>query len=565
MTLSTTALAYYQQVVIPALNNAKHGEKRQIIERAAQHLGISLPSVYRELSEAGHDTSRKTRSDRGSSKVTDDEVKFVANLMIQTTKKTGKRELTVKTAKEIAMANGVLKTKVSEARLAAVMRDMGCHPDQLNRPTPHTHILTPHPNYLWQIDASTCVLFYLKNGSVAIMDERKYNQKKPQNLLKLTQHRVTRYLAVDHFSATFYVEYVHGVESSENFITFLLNAMQQREKYPFHGVPFKLYFDAASAHQAQTSKSLLDWLDIDYKNHTPGNARATGSVEVHQNIVEREFESLLSFYKPKDIHDLNTKAHEWMHAFQAKRIVQRHGHTRYGCWSTIRNEHLRRCPDHALCRDIIHSAAETRTINPDLTVSFKGTRWDVSEVKDVRIGDQVEVVTNPYNDQVIRVKMEDRQGLVTFYERPSAEGKGTMYGEFASAPDTQADQMRKEMLKQAYGTDSILEAEKSKYGKKEVAFKGQIDPMAHIKQTVIPNYLNRKGVELPVSKPTFEVAPFTVVEALIKLRNALNRKLTPDESNWIGKKFPDGVPQDQMDNLINQFTQPTSIREAKRA
>lgn len=408
-------------------------------------------------------------------------------------------------------------------------------------------------------------MFYMPNGAVTIMDERKYNEKKPQHLAKLTKERVTRYLVVDHFSAAFYLEYVLGAESSEHFISILLNAMTQREKLPFHGVPFKLYFDAASAHQAHTSESLLDWLQIDFKHHMPGNARATGSVEVHQNIVEREFEGILSFYKPKSLDELNKNAWEWMHAYQAKRVVSRHGHTRYGCWSAIKNEHLRRCPDQALCRDIIHTAVETRNINPDLTVKFKGKFWDVREVKDVRIGDKVEVVTNPYNDQVIRVKMVDRQGLITFYDCPSAEGMGTMYGEFATAPDTQSDQMRKEMTKAAYGTDSILEADKRKYSKTQVAFEGQIDPMAHVKQTVIPSYLNRKGVELPVSKPTFEIQPLTVVEALMKLRSTLGRRITAEESAWISKKFPDGVPQDQITNLIDSFNQPVQIKEAKRA
>jgi hypothetical protein len=565
MALSPAALAYYQQVVIPALTNAKHGEKRRIVARAAQHFGISIPTVYRELEEAGHDTTRKTRSDRGSSKVTDQEAKFVANLMIQTTRDNGKRLLTVKTAKEIAMANGILKTDVSEARLSAVMRDVGCHPEQLNRPFPHTHILTPHPNFLWQIDASTCVMFYMPNGQVSIMDERKYNQKKPAQLAKLTKERVTRYLAVDHHSAAFYLEYVLGAESSEHFISFLLNAMQQREKLPFHGVPFNLYFDAASGHQAHTSKSLLDWLQIDYRHHLPNNARATGSVEVHQNIVEREFEAILSFYKPKSLEELNENAWKWMHAFQAKRVVSRHGHTRYGSWSTIRNEQLRRCPDQALCREIIHTTVKTRNVNPDLTVKFKGTFWDVSEIKDIRIGDPVEVVTNPYNDQVVRIKMEDRQGNVTFHECPSAEGKGTMYGNYASASDTKADQTRKEMLKEAYGTESILEADQRKHSKKEVAFAGQIDPMLHIKQVTIPTYLNRRGVDLPVTKPTFEVPNFTVVEALIKLRTALNRRITSDESAWISKRFPDGVPQDQMESLVDQFTNPSQIKEVKRA
>lgn len=124
MTLSTTAMAYYQQTVIPALKTAKHGEKRLIVERAAKHLGISIPSVYRELVEAGHDTERKTRADRGTSKVTDQEAKQVANLMLQTTRETGKRLLTLRTAKEIAMANGILNTDISDARLAEVMRDI---------------------------------------------------------------------------------------------------------------------------------------------------------------------------------------------------------------------------------------------------------------------------------------------------------------------------------------------------------------------------------------------------------------------------------------------------------
>lgn len=52
-----------------------------------------------------------------------------------------------------------------------------------------------------------CVLYYLDRGGLAVMDKKEFYKNKPQNVKRIANERVLRYLVTDHYSGAFYLHY----------------------------------------------------------------------------------------------------------------------------------------------------------------------------------------------------------------------------------------------------------------------------------------------------------------------------------------------------------------------
>ena len=327
--------------VAAELRDAPRGKKGDIVSRTAQFLGCSKDRVYRGLKAVGWGSQRQSRQDRGNSRVSREEAAMVASIMRQSTRNSGKRLLSVEDALEIALANPVsgVKTQASPDTYARVMREHGLHPDQVARATPFTQMRSLYPNHVHQFDVSICVLYYLDKGGLAVMDEKRFYKNKPQNVAKVSNQRVLRYLITDHYSGAFYVEYFQAAgEDQETLFEFLMRAWPKRAHPhdPFHGVPEMMVWDAGSANQSHLIRNLLDQLQVDHWAHTPGQPRSKGQVERYHELIERGFEGRLSLMKIESLEALNSAAHTWMRRFSATKAHTRSGTTRYGLWQTIK-------------------------------------------------------------------------------------------------------------------------------------------------------------------------------------------------------------------------------------
>ncbi len=190
------------------LEAAPHGGKAAIVAEAARLLACSGQEVYRRLrKEAGYDSGRKPRSDRGQCAVPEDVAVKAAALVRGATRRNKKKALAITTALDILKDNGQ-GADVSPTTLARAMRKYRCHPTMLAKGKPGTHLRSTHPNHIWQVDASICVLFYLPTDGLKVMPESEFYKNKPQNLARVEKQRVWRYVVTDHYSGAFYVHYV---------------------------------------------------------------------------------------------------------------------------------------------------------------------------------------------------------------------------------------------------------------------------------------------------------------------------------------------------------------------
>lgn len=118
----------YLQGLATRLGAAKHGERGRLVEEAAGFLSMPKEGIYKRLKVIGLGSGRRRRRDRRIRSVTEKEARIVANLMHESSRANGKRLLAMKTALEIARANGLVTSRASAKTFSRVMRDGGFHP-----------------------------------------------------------------------------------------------------------------------------------------------------------------------------------------------------------------------------------------------------------------------------------------------------------------------------------------------------------------------------------------------------------------------------------------------------
>jgi hypothetical protein len=585
MPISPATTTRLVQVALAAAA-APSGGKQAIYSAACSELGISLPTLHRHLKKVCVKPQRKQRSDAGDVTMCRTECIALSAFLMTSQRKTGKRLLAIGPAVDMLVANGEIKaeytdpttgeiTRLSNSAIARALRHYGMHPDQLNRPTPAVELKSLHPNHVWQIDASLCVLYYLnpsssKDAGLQVMDRTVFYKNKPANLKRIEADRVWSYEVTDHNSGAIFVNYVMGAESSANLAESFIKCTQKREGDPLHGVPNILMMDMGSANTSGTFANLARRLQVELIAHSPGNARATGQVENARNLIEKGFESGLKLMPVASLAELNAQAQRWARWFNGHKEHSRHGKTRYDQWSTIREEQLRIAPPPDVCQELLTAHPELRQVTDKLRVSFKGHEYDVSGVHQVMVGEKLHITRNPYIANACLVLVVGADGHEQLHTAPLVErddagfsDDARVIGEDFSWPkDTVLDTNRKEVERFAYDAATDIEAAaKRKAG--AVPFGSRVDPYKLIDQAPALTYLPKRGAELvPAVTTSRTVAParlLSVFEAATALvSNGL--EMTRERRQQIAAWYPDGVPEDQLDALQARLTVRAGLR-----
>lgn len=562
------------------------GGKQAIYSAACLELGISLPTLFRHLKKVAVKPERKQRSDAGDVSMTREEALLISCILVTSQRKTGKRLMSIGQAVDTMRANGEVRAErvdpatgevfeLSESAIARALRHYKLHPDQLSRPPPAVELASLHPNHVWQIDASLCVLYYLharndKESGLQVMDRTVFYKNKPANLKRIESDRVWSYQGTCHNSSAIAVNYVDGAESGTNLAESFIKFIQKREGDPFHGVPFILMMDMGSANTSGLFANLARRLDVKLIPHAPGNARATGQVENARNIIEKSFESSLRLRPVRDLAELNANAQMWARWYNANKIHSRHGKTRFDQWLTITPEQLRIAPPVDVCFELLTNTPETRTVSDTLTVSFKGGEFDVSGVPGVMVKEKLQLTRNPYVLDAALVLLKDENGHELLHTAPPVmrndagfREDGNIIGEDYTRPaDTVLETNRREVARVAYGADTDEQAEaRRKAG--AVPFGGRIDPFKLIEQAPERTYLPKRGAELvPAVTTSRTAAPervLTIFEVATALVNA-GMEMTRERRQQVAAWYPDGMPEGELEALQARLTVRAGLR-----
>lgn len=561
-----TATLDYLRTIAKRLDAAKHGEKSPIVEQAAAYLCCSNKKVYQMLSDAGLTATRKTRTDKGDSIITREQAELIGGMILVATRANGKQILAVTDAAEMLKAQG----KIPDVAVSTILRALKayhCHPSQLATPTAHVNQRSLHPNHVWQIDASVCVLFYLPKGGLAVMEQKEFYKNKPANVAKIAKERVIRYVVTDHYSAATYVEYVMGAESSENLTHVFLNSIQHRAANdPMHGVPNILVMDKGSANLSGLFLNLLDRLGIEHIEHATGNSRAKGQVEKHNDIVECKFESRLSFLNVRSLDELNAYATRWLTHFNANAIHSRTRKTRNAVWLTITGEQLRLAPSLEICRELVTTKPKTVKVRGDLTVThtikgYPNQAYNLTHLPDIYPKAEIDIVINPYRAPDIDVTWLDTVytiSPVVTDDAGFAIDSPVIGVSMIAKPESVADTNRKAMLKAAYGADTEAEVDKARK-KKQAAYVGQIDAMADVDNShndgFVPNVITKAAATVDTSAhvASREIKPLTHVEAAMQLRGLLGSQWTSEHFANLQAQYPHGVPTTAITDIADRI------------
>jgi transposase InsO family protein len=566
----------YLREIAAKLTAAEFGGKAAIVKTACEFLGLSKPQLYRELEKVGFKSERKQRSDKGKTVVPTEVAEMIGGMVHVATRANGKKTLPITTALDMLVADGKAP-RVSAGTIARVMKQNMCHPKQLATPSAHTQQKSLHPNHVWQVDASVCVLFYLPKGGMQVMDEKKFYKNKPANVKKIENDRVIRYVMTDHFSGSIYVEYVTGSESSENLIEVFLNGIQKRSaQEPLHGVPNILYADKGCANTSGLFKNLLERLDVTFIAHATGNSQAKGQVENGNNIVETQFEGRLRFMQINNIQELNAHVASWRSYWNETKVHSRTKRTRNAVWQTIKPEQLRIAPPMELCRELISTVPVERTVKANLTVShaiqgYGSQDYDVRHVEGVYPKAKLQIVVNPYRAPCIDVITKDQYGNEVIFTCEPMQVDWVGFGndaaiigeEIKAMPQSKIDENRKRILKKAYDADTLEQVDKA-IAKKKPAYDGQLNAMADVKAVEVPTYINRAGEQMQTEISRRQVAPVNLIQAAKQIRGLVGDLWTPECMAALKKSYPNGeVPQDVIPEIaegIKAATQKPKLR-----
>lgn len=568
-----------------------NGDRGRIVARLAETLNRSLNTTYQYLKKyGGWESGKKPRKGKGETCVPEALCRKIAGLVICGDRANGKRPMCIKDAVKRWEANGegIADPETGEVTMPSVetisraMRRYGCHPDQLRVASPSVRMRTEYPNRLWQADASVCVLYRIRGtGNIGLMKEESYNEKKPENLIKIRNTRIVRYIVVDHCSGNFYLRYEQAAgEDAKGFLDTLIDAITDRGPQDvMHGVPEILYTDPGPGPASSLVTGFCGQMGITPAQHVPGRARATGSVEKCQDIVECKFESRLRFLEVPDVAQLQVLADRWRRYFCATAIHTRTKKTRNDVWLSIPAEKLRTAE-----ADVMHSIAawgEVRcqvkddfTISADTRTHYGVRRYDLRELgyHGLQVRDSVSVRLNPYKAPSIIAVIEKPDGEKVSFEVPPMQFDGAgfdlgapAFGEgFKAMPKTRAEKNLEAIKKEAYGVQSVEEADKMRRAGKP-AYAG-IDIMADVKEA--PTYLKKAGTPLQVEEQKADVPPMKRLSFALMMRrdhpDVWRDENTDECAEWLRTRYPDIVPGNEIEAVVERMREKFAPKRARR-
>jgi len=566
-----------------AAANATWGRKTTVYEEAAKELGLSVATVIRKIGEVtAVGKPRKRRSDAGKTALTEQEAARIALDVMEHMRKNGKRIMSVKDAVEELRANGLIRAEritsagelvpMSVQAIIAALRLYKMHPDQLLAPAPAIRMASLHPNHCWQIDASRCVMYYLprqgKDTGLRVADHDEYYKNKPKNVARQVMDSLWRYVVTDHTSGAIFVWYVVGGETGGNLAEVFIQAIHQRGSDPFYGVCRMAMLDPGGANTSPPFLNLCKALRVHVQINKPKNPRAKGQVEQGQNIVERSLESAFKLLTLETLEQINAIALQWARWFNATQVHSRHDMFRYEAWMRITPDQLVLAPGIELCRELAVSAPETRVVNDFLEVEFLGATWDVSDVPGVIVGQKLQIVRNAWRPDSAQALGVGDDGKTCFYvlerkvigEFGFHEGSAVVGESYKRHADTPAQRNLQAIELLATGAKTAAEAAEVRKamakGKGPQVLGGQIDPLKRMRDAVVPAYLPRRGTQLEVQNPLANAEVLDQVDTLVaiqRIANRIGRSISREENRFIKGRWPDSMPEAQIEALAGQF------------
>ena len=539
--------------IINEIRSAGYGRKGELVEKYSKILGVSVKTLYRMLAEASP-TGRAKRCDAGESSLDESTLKLIAAMMLNSVRGNGKQTMDIPTARQILLAQGV-EIPVSDSRIAVLLKEKGYDIQGMKAAEPCIRMRSLHPNHVHQVDPSLCLLYYSPDGKQHLIRDEEAYKNKPfmQGKEKL---KLWRYVMVDHYSGTICHRYYQT--EGENMLTlweFLQYGwgIKENERAVFHGLPEILVCDKGSANTSGAIANALRSLRVRLIPHTVGNARAKGSVEDANNLIEKLFESRLKLQPVSSVEELNEYAEQWDALINANLLegydsrLTRAKMARTDLWLKIRPEELVELPEDAA--SLLMRNAEDRKVDSSLTVSCRNRLYSVAGRVGIRPAMTVKVqpiLVSPDNKILVSYMYDgeliEDERLPLEMDEAGFRMDAPVFGvEFKRNADTVQDKARKE-LKALIGDDGVPFIESTE-GRGIRA----LDAIAPSDDSLVMPKVGR-----PLKVAPHPARRYSLVEASRFIRDRLGR-FDVNIRQMIIDRFPDGPTDEELETICSEL------------
>lgn len=539
--------------IINEIRSAGYGRKGELVEKYSKILGVSVKTLYRMLAEASP-TGRAKRCDAGESSLDESTLKLIAAMMLNSVRGNGKQTMDIPTARQILLAQGV-EIPVCDSRIAVLLKEKGYDIQGMKAAEPCIRMRSLHPNHVHQVDPSLCLLYYSPDGKQHLIRDEEAYKNKPfmQGKEKM---KLWRYVMVDHYSGTICHRYYQT--EGENMLTlweFLQYGwgIKENERAVFHGLPEILVCDKGSANTSGAIANALRSLRVQLIPHTVGNARAKGSVEDANNLIEKLFESRLKLQPVSSVEELNEYAEQWDALINANLLegydsrLTRAKMARTDLWLKIRPEELVELPEGAA--SLLMRNAEDRKVDSSLTVSCRNRLYSVAGMVGIRPAMTVKVqpiLVSPDNKILVSYMYDgeliEDERLPLEMDEAGFRMDAPVFGvEFKRNADTVQDKARKE-LKALIGDDGVPFIETTE-GRGIRA----LDAIAPSDDSLVMPKVGR-----PLKVAPRPARRYSLVEASRFIRDRLGR-FDVNIRQMIIDRFPDGPTDEELETICSEL------------
>ena len=132
----------------------------QAVKSLAAHYGVT-PATINGYARMRGMRCRKERVTKGISKAMRDMCLDASTLLFSSRRTSNEIPLPACDAKMILEDSGIETGGVSTSWFLSRLRQEQISAKDLLKPTPHQHLLSDHPNHVWQFDVTNCLQYFL--------------------------------------------------------------------------------------------------------------------------------------------------------------------------------------------------------------------------------------------------------------------------------------------------------------------------------------------------------------------------------------------------------------------
>ena len=253
--------------------------------------------------------------------------------------------------------------------------------------------------------------------------------------------------------------------------------------------------------------------------------------------------------------------------------------TRNDLWLSITKNQLRTVEPDVL-RSIAAWGDVRRPVRDDFTISVDtrthyGVRYyDLRELgyHGLKPRESVYVRLNPYKAPNAIILLEKPDGEKVAFEVPPMQfdtagfdvNAPVLGKDFKAMPKTHSEQMFDEIKKEAYGVQSVEEADK--LWKAGAPTRDAFDVMADVKEA--PVYLKKAGTPLPLEEKKADVPPMKRLSFALMMRrdhpDVWRDDNTDECAEWLRTRYPDTVPGNEIEAVIERMREKFAPKRARR-